>query len=95
MNWQDTKGMCVSIRFPSGGNYAVGPMEMDEAGRILFRMMVPSGGGEFAYARIVLEGVSAGDRAETLRRMFIAGLASDPSATTSVAETPSEALATA
>ena len=40
MKWQDTKGMCVSIRFPSGGNYAVGPMEMDEGGRLLFRMMI-------------------------------------------------------
>jgi hypothetical protein len=87
------RNMYVSIRFPDGDDYAVGPVEMDRAGRILFRMLTPNCKGMCSYTRIVLEGVSAGDGAEAIRNIFITGLAFDPKATVGMAETLDEALA--
>ena len=93
MKWQNTEAAYASIRFPNGGGFAVGPVEMDRAGRILFRMLTPNGKGMCSYARIVLEGVRTGDGAEAMRNIFISGLASDPKATVGVAATLDEALA--
>ena len=89
MKWQNAEAAYASIRFPNGGAFAVGPVEMDRAGRILFRMLTPNGKGMCSHTRVILEGAGA----ETMRKVFIAGLASDPEATIGVAETLDDALA--
>jgi hypothetical protein len=89
MKWQIAEAAYASIRFPNGGGFAVGPVEMDRAGRVLFRVLVPNGNGMCSHTRVILEGASA----ETMRKVFIAGLASDPKATIGVAETLDDALA--
>jgi hypothetical protein len=70
----DVKGATyVAIRFSNGDRYAVGPVEMDRAGRVLFRVVTPKGDGMCSHARIVLEGLSAAGH-EIMRTALIAGL---------------------
>jgi hypothetical protein len=72
MERQNAEAAYASIRFPNGGGFAVGPVEMDRAGRVLFRVLVPNGNGMCSHTRVILEGASA----ERMRKVFIAGLAS-------------------
>ena len=46
-----------NISDPVGNNMSVGPVEMDEAGRIFFRLTVPDGENHVRYARVVMEGL--------------------------------------
>lgn len=71
----DVKGAtCIAIRFPDDDRrYAVGPVEMDRAGRVLFRLVVPMGDGMCSHARIVLEGMGA-EGPEAVRTALIDGL---------------------
>ena len=85
MEWAaDFEKNWIIFRF-AGGMQAVGPLEMEPDGRIMFRVAVPATDDVFAYIQTWLD-LPPGDAAEGIRKIYAQGLAVMPEATFAVSE---------